>query len=244
MSTLIVDIETVGESWDSFDDTTKATLTRWIEKTSIDPADYAHRLADIKNGLGFSPLTGFIVSLGVYDLERQEGTVYFQSSEESKDERIGSFYYRPRTEAAMLDEFWEGIVLYETIVTFNGRMFDVPFLIHRSVAQHIRPSIDLMRYRYITQQVPPYHIDLADQLTFYGAMAKRPSLHLFCRTYGIESPKSHGIDGDDVRRLFQTKQYREIATYNTSDLLATALLYEKWRTYLAPPLFQKKSRIT
>jgi hypothetical protein len=239
MSTLIIDIETVGEEWDIFDEVTKSALTRWLQKTTTDAIEYEAKLNDIKNGLGFSPLTGFVVALGVYDLERKQGTVYYQNSSEATDERVGSFWYRARSEAAMLAEFWEGVAQYETIVTFNGRMFDIPFLLHRSVANNVVPTIDLMRYRYLTQQVPPYHIDLEDQLTFYGAMAKRPSLHMFCRAYRIESPKSHGVAGDDVAALYAQGRSRDIAVYNTHDLLATALLYEKWRTYLAPTLFKK-----
>jgi 3'-5' exonuclease len=238
MGTLIIDIETVGERWDDLDETTKDSLTRWLRTSVYDEASYMSRLADMKASLGFSPLTGFIVALGVYDLERKEGTVYYQNDSEENDEKIGSFWYRTRSESAMLLEFWEGVSLYDTVVTFNGRAFDVPFLLHRSVVHSVRPSVDLMRYRYLTQQTPPYHIDLADQLTFYASMAKRPSLHLFCRAYGIESPKSHGVDGHDVAGLYYAKKSRDIAVYNTHDLLATALLYEKWREYLAPSLFK------
>ncbi len=238
MGTLIVDIETVGEEWSTLDDVTKHTLTSWIRKTSSDAAEYEARLVDIEQGLGFSPLTGYVVALGVYDLERKQGTVYYQNNGPDTDEQIGAFWYRARSEAAMLREFWEGVASYETVVTFNGRMFDIPFLLHRSVASGVVPTVDLMRYRYLTQQIPPYHIDLQDQLTFYGAMGKRPSLHLFCRAYGIESPKSHGVAGDDVAALFHEAKYQDIALYNAQDLLATALLYEKWRTYLALPLFR------
>jgi hypothetical protein len=241
MSTLIIDIETVGESWDELDSVTQAGLTRWLHQTTSDTAEYEAKLLDIKAGLGFSPLTGYIVALGVYDLERKQGTVYYQSEEPSADERVGAFTYRSRSEAAMLEEFWEGVAEYETIVTFSGRSFDVPFLLHRSVICQVVPTIDLMRYRYLTQQVQPYHIDLADQLTFYGAIQKRPSLHMFCRAYGIESPKSHGIAGDDVAGLYAAKQFLDIARYNSHDLLATALLYDKWRTYLAPGQFRKQA---
>lgn len=241
MSTLIIDIETVGERYDELDEVTVAALTRWTRQSARDDMEYEARLADIKAGLGFSPLTGFIVALGVYDLERQQGTVYYQTRESPNDEQIGAFWYRARSEALMLEEFWDGVQHYETIVTFNGRMFDLPFLLHRSVACAVMPTIDLMRYRYLTQQRVPYHVDLQDQLTFYGAMQKRPSLHLFCRAYGIESPKSYGVAGDDVAGLYYTNRSRDIALYNTHDLLATALLYQKWQTYLAPTLFRRQS---
>ncbi len=82
MSTLIIDIETVGEAWDSFDTVTKDVLTRWLRKTTTDEEEYQAKLADMQSGLGFSPLTGFVVALGVYDLERKQGTVYYQNDGE------------------------------------------------------------------------------------------------------------------------------------------------------------------
>jgi 3'-5' exonuclease len=237
MTTLILDIETVGERFEDMDTVTKHVLTRWIDQSNLSDEEREHRYRDMKESLGFSPLTGFIVALGVYDVERGKGTVYYVDEHESKDETIGAFTYRPRSEASMLTEFWDGATHYETFVTFNGRAFDVPFLVHRSVACGVVPTVDLMRYRYLTQQNPPYHIDLQDQLTFYGAMSKRPSLHLFCRAYGITSPKAGGVAGDDVAGLYYAGQTRDIALYNVGDLLATAQLYETWREYLAPPMF-------
>ena len=80
-------------------------------------------------------------------------------------------------------------------------------------------------------------MDLQDQLTFYGAVRRRPSLHLFCRSYGIASPKVHGVGGDDIAELFARKKFRDIALYNARDVEATVQLYEKWLTYLAPQSF-------
>jgi len=196
-------------------------------------------LQDIKASLGFSPLTGQIVALGVYDVERGEGTVYSVGDATSTtDTSEGVFLYKWRTEAELLKEFWEGVSEYEVVVTFNGRAFDLPFIIHRSLALTITPTVDLMRYRYLTQQSIPYQVDLQDQLTFYGAMSKRPSLHLFCRAYGIESPKIEGVSGDDVAELFAQKKFTDIARYNARDLIATAELYIRWQTHLAPPAFR------
>jgi hypothetical protein len=90
-----------------------------------------------------------------------------------------------------------------------------------------------MEGKYPYQQKSVRHVDLQDELTFFGAMSKRPGLHLFCRAYGIESPKSE-VGGDDVAELYQTKRFRDIAHYNAKDVMATTLLYKKWQKYLAP----------
>jgi len=74
-------------------------------------------------------------------------------------------------------------------------------------------------------------------LTFYGAMYRRPSLHLFCRAFGIDSPK-RDVKGDDVAELFKAEQFRDIAEYNRLDVIATTELYRKWFDYLAPESFK------
>lgn len=233
MPTLIFDIETVGERWRDLDEITQKSLTRWVDRTARNEEERRARLADVKEGLGFSPLTGFIVSIAVFDLEREQGAVYYSGEDEQPDTEVDNFIYKQRTEAAMLHDFWEGARAYDTFVTFNGRSFDVPFLLHRSVARGIQPTCDLMRRRYLSQQRPPYHIDLQDELTFYGAMHRRPNLHLFCRTYGIDSPKDGDISGDMVSEWYYSGRVYDIAQYNATDVVATTELYRHWRTYLA-----------
>jgi hypothetical protein len=237
MHTLIFDIETVGEEWDGLDETTQGVLTRWIERTAKDEGELEAGLKDIREGLGFSPLTGKIVAIGLYDLERGQGAVYYEHGGEESEVTVGDFILKPKREVEMLQAFWEGARGYDTFVTFNGRGFDVPFLNLRSAIQGIRPSHDLMEGRYLYQQKRARHVDLQDQMTFYGAMHKRPSLHLFCRAFGIESPKAEGVAGDDVAGLFEAKRFRDIAEYNARDVVATTALYKKWLGYLAPRNF-------
>jgi DNA polymerase elongation subunit (family B) len=237
MATLIFDIETVGDPWDDLDVVTQESLSRWIRRTSKDKGTYDLLMDDLKDGLGFSPLTGKVVAIGLFDKERKQGAVYYTGALNEPDSREGDYVLKQRSEKEMLEDFWEGARSYDTFVTFNGRAFDVPFLLHRSVVNGVVPTCDLMSGRYLYQQKNIQHIDLQDQLTFYGVMTKKPNLHLFCKAYGIESPKASGIAGDDVAKLFSEKRYKDIALYNSRDVNATALLYEKWLTYLAPESF-------
>ena len=231
---LVFDIETIGENFDSLDRATQENLTRWIKRDSIDEEDYKMALEDLKSGLGFSPLTGEIVAIGMLDYHKNEGAVYFQAPgaklAETKEEGVS---FKPMDEEEMLRKFWEAARHYQVFITFNGRSFDVPFLMIRSAIKGIRPTKDLMRGRYLYQHNPEaLHIDLLEQLTFYGASRKKGSLHLWSRAFGIESPKAGGVTGDDVAPLFKKKKYLEIAKYNVGDLRATSALYEKWEKYL------------
>lgn len=232
---LIIDIETVGEDFNSLDKSTQEVLTYWIKKESESEEEYKVSLEELKNRLGFSPLTAGIVALGVLDYYKNEGVVYFQApGKKIKENSEEGITFKQTSEKELLEKFWEGAKKYQYFITFNGRAFDIPFLMVRSAIHGIRPSKDLMRGRYLYQQNPEaIHIDLFDQLTFYGALRRKGGLHLWARAFGIKSPKDGGVTGDDVGRLFAEEKFLEIAKYNTKDLRATRELYEKWETYLS-----------
>ena len=228
MATLVFDIETAPEPWDTFDDYTKRQLAKYA-KTKEEVEEVQHKL-------GLSPLTGSIVSVAMYDVERKLGAVYFVGSGSGEQFTDGDFTYKERTEKEILEDFWEGARSYDVFVTFNGRVFDVPFLLHRSVVHEVVPLCIFNQSRYLARQHLPYHVDLMDELTQYGAMSKRPSLHLLCRAYGIESRKGE-MDGGQVAEFFHAKKFRDLALHNSADVIATTALYQKWKQYLAPSSF-------
>ena len=232
---LIIDIETIGEDFEALDSTTQENLTRWIKREFEDEKGYETAFEELKNRMGFSPLTGEIVAIGVLDSEKNEGVVYFQAPGEKIAEfKEDNITFKRCSEKEMLEKFWEGAKHYNCFVTFNGRSFDIPFLMIRSAVHNIRPTKDLMRGRYLYQHSPDaIHIDLYDQLSFYGALRRKGRLHLWSRAFGIQSPKAGGVTGDDVGRLFAEKKFLDIAKYNVGDLRATKELYEKWQTYLS-----------
>lgn len=170
----------------------------------------------------YSPVTASITALGLYDVERRTGAVY-QVGDENKEFTDGDWFYKTRTEKELLEDFWEGATSYDTFVTYNGRSFGLPFLLHRSVLHEVIPSTDIARQRYLTKQALPYHVDLLDELTLYGGMSK-VKLTQFCDLYNIPWPKVG-------KGKFATV---------TNETIAITALYEKWRTYLAPRSFLNK----
>jgi hypothetical protein len=91
----------------------------------------------------------------------------------------------------------------------------------------MKPTKDLMPNRYAET-----HIDLLDQLTFFGASRRRFSLDMWCRTFGIKSPKAEGITGYEVKDLFKAGRHLEIARYCAGDLRATRALLSYWENYI------------
>ena len=231
---LVIDIETIGEDFDVLDKATQENITRWIKRESGTEDEYKIALEDLKNGLGFSPLTGEIVAIGLLDYHKNEGAVYYQApGQRNAEVKEDGVSFKQMTEKDMLAKFWELAERYQVFITFNGRAFDMPFIMIRSAVHGIRPTKDLMRGRYLYQNNPEaLHIDLAEQLSFYGATRRKGSLHLWSRAFGIPSPKAGGVTGDDVGPLFKKKKFLDIAKYNVRDIRATRELYTKWESYL------------
>lgn len=234
MARIVFDIETVGEKFDELDETTKEVITSWIKKTSESEEDYQVALQNLKEGLGFSPLTGEIVALGVLDVDTDKGAVYFQApGEEISDSEKDGVKFKAMSEKEILEQFWKLSDSSDEFIGFNSRAFDIPFIMIRSAIHGIRAHKDLMAGRYAYQQkFEAKHIDLFDQLTFYGAARFKGSLHLWSRAFGIMSPKAQGVKGEDVAQLYKDHQYLDIAHYNAEDLRATKELYKKWAEYL------------
>lgn len=232
--TLIFDIETIGEDFDALDETSQEVMTRWIKKTSMSEGEYSAAIDDLKNRMGFSPFTGEIAAIGVLDADCDSGGVYFEAPGENIAEfEENGIKFKALAEKEILEKFWQIAMEYQEFVSFNGRCFDIPFMMIRSAIHKIRPSKNLIANRYLSSQ--PYnakHIDLMDQLGFYGAVSKKVNLHMACRAFNIKSPKSDGVTGDDVGGLFKEKKFVDIARYNAGDLRATKSLYEYWREYL------------
>ena len=217
---LVIDIETIGNDFESFDETTKEYLLKY--------ADTEDEVKAVKEGLGFSPLTGEIVAIGMLNPDSGRGAVYYQSpgvpQEPLEEEGIE---YIADTESGILARFWDTVRHYDQVITFNGRGFDAPFLILRSAIHQIRPTKDLMPNRYNLS-----HCDLMDVLTFYGAVRRKFSLHMWCKAFGIKSPKEEGVTGYEVPALFKEQQYLRIARYCVGDLYATKDLFEYWDRYV------------
>lgn len=234
MPKIIIDIETIGEDYESLDETTKEVMTHWMRSESRDEQEYERELVQIKDGMGFCPLTGEIVVIGMLNPETQKGMIYFQDRGKVKEKmEENGISYIPMAEKEILEEFWKIAGSYDEFVTFNGMRFDIPFILVRSAINKVKPTKNLMANRYLSlQRIGAKHVDLLDQLTFYGSTRRRWNLHLWCRAFGIESPKAQGVTGDDVSRLFKEEKYLDIAKYNSRDLFATAKLYEYWDQYL------------
>lgn len=124
-------------------------------------------------------------------------------------------------EARALREFWNGIWDGQNVLrlcTFNGRTYDLPLLMARSVLLGVPcPDLNLDRYR-------SPHVDLLDKLTWHGAIERR-SLRWFAQRFGLDT--SDAFSGREVAQLYEDGNWEAIEAHCASDVRLTRQLGER-----------------
>ena len=135
--------------------------------------------------------------------------------------------YRPHV---MTSKFWEGWAYfdYPTLVSFNGRSFDVPLLELAAFRYGISvpgwfniddKSWDQKRNRYNVRS----HFDLQDLFTNFGASRLNGGLNLLANLIG--KPGKMDIKGDNVQDLVDAQEFDRINDYCRCDVLDTYFVF-------------------
>ncbi len=151
-----------------------------------------------------------------------------QAGEDYRIRALGCMGIDRFSESELISRFWQIFENADTLVTFNGRGFDLPVL----EMQALKHGLSLPRY-YATGQargtfrgsryLDVYHIDLCDFLSNYGAVHRRGSLDVISRLVGL--PGKYTIAGEDVEYLYRQDRLKEINQYCMTDVLQTYLLF-------------------
>jgi 3'-5' exonuclease len=226
MRKLVFDIETCSYPFDSLSDSQKEYLLRYADKEP-DPGKRQQMTDEAIRYTSLYPFTAKCVAIGMFDVNKEKSFVYYES--EQKEEWISedqSVNYKGMSEKEILESFWRVANYVDQFITFNGRNFDVPFIMLRSAMLGVKVTKNLMGYRY-----GDIHIDLLEQFTFYGTTRKF-NLDFYCNALGIESPKSKDISGMEVKNLYEAGRVKDIAVYCSKDIFATYKLFKIWEEYL------------
>jgi len=236
---LVFDLETVGFPLKEFHDSQQEYLLRG----ALTDEEQQKKISEF----ALSPLTGKIVCIGMQMMQQVEGvwnakkvaycldeTVTEDGAHSSIELSTGDACHLSN-EKTMLENFWKLLAVNRTVtlVSFNGRNFDAPWLMLRSAVLGIRPTRNLMdgtRFNYSN------HIDLIDKLTFFSGSSsgatRRFNFDFFARAFGVTSPKSAGVDGSKVGELYNQGEINTIAEYCLRDVTATWDLFLKWDEFL------------
>lgn len=224
---IVLDIETVGFELEDLAESQQEFLLRYADKET-DEKIRSEKIQETKRYLSLYPYTAKILVIGMMNTQT-EGQLVLYSNESNNEYEINEkkIKYIADSEVNIINKFWKLVKRTDKVITFNGRNFDIPFLMIRSAMLGIKPSVNLISSRYNTT----HHIDLLDQLTFYG-LSRKFNLDFYCHAFGITSPKSKGISGMEVKELYKANRIKDIAVYCSEDVKATYELYNIWSEYL------------
>jgi 3'-5' exonuclease len=129
------------------------------------------------------------------------------------------------SEEKLVREFWTRAERFAgTLVSFNGRRFDVPVLELAALRHGIAAAAHfgkegLARHRY----APERHFDLLDFLTNYGAIGLTGGMDLLLKMIGL--PGKKGLRGSQVQEYYEAGRLEEIHRYCRSDVVQTYFLF-------------------
>lgn len=224
---IVFDIETVGVDFESLSESQQEFLLRYAEMEN-DEKKSEFLKEEVKKNLSLYPFTAKIVSIGMLNTESERMIVFYETDDiEEWQNEEKHIKYKSMNEVEMIINFWKYVEKAKKIISFNGRYFDIPFLMMRSAINKIKPTKNFMKNRFDAS----IHVDLLEQLTFYG-LTKKFNLDFYCHAFGIESPKSKGITGMEVKEMYKAGLRKDIAIYCGKDVQATYQLFKIWNEYL------------
>lgn len=128
------------------------------------------------------------------------------------------------SERAIVEEVERRVEDATDVLTFNGRGFDVPVLLSRAALAGVAvPKIA----RLASRSHVGCHADLLDEVTAYGAARGIKLAHL-CAAFRI--PVKLEAAGDGVAALAAEGDLARIARYCETDVVATWLAAQMWRS--------------
>src|SRR5512146_58517 len=185
MKKLVIDIETVGTPWEEHDTYVREYLIKGMNEAE----------AEERRG-ALSPFVGRIVAIGVVNAVTGRSCAMYEVPGQTEliTRKEGMRTLISGSERQILEKFWDFLGKSDRFITLNGRQFDGPFLMIRSAIHGIQPKRDLVGNRY---RFHP-NCDLREVLNFNGTVNRRQmrfNLDLACKTFGIISSKTEGMDG-------------------------------------------------
>jgi len=153
--------------------------------------------------------------------------------------------YRPHV---ITDHFWRGWQAYRrpTLVSFNGRTFDLPLLelaafrFGISLPQWFNltgKSFEQPRNRYNSEA----HLDLQDVLTNFGASRFTGGLNLAANLLG--KPGKMEVQGHMVQDMYEAGRTQEINDYCRCDVLDTYFVFLRCNVLLGNLTLEEEQKI-
>lgn len=214
MGAVIFDIETIVAP---IPDADRPTIEAAAARSNLSLEEYA----------AFCPALAQVVAVGMLQ-PSGKAAVFYDTHLFDQPPPVEGIELRPcGGEAALLSYVHEALDRFQCLITFNGRGFDQPVLIHRAILNGVKPAAILLKAAWAKPwEADAFHVDMANKLTLGGA-TRRYSLATYSIGYGFLNPKADG-DGGNVAELVKARDGAKLCRYVLGDCEATAGLARAW----------------
>lgn len=200
-----------------------------LRTNEVAKIEYVEKIKEEEKKFALSPMTGRVILVG---LMTDSETVASEIQAEKYMET--GFSYRAlgfggENERELLIKTMEVLERifrsqdYEFLVTYNGKRFDLPFLIYRSLIYNIDKPFSMPN---ITELLNPYnnvyHIDLFDN-TVNGRLTEW--------SFICGDTNELDANGGDIFNMFEAGEYQKIIDKNKIDCFQTGLLCKRLRKW-------------
>lgn len=204
----VVDIETRIEK-----SLVRAVYFPHAELSDADAYEQARQQLRTEQGNDFFPLSFHVpisIAVGQVNDERVLAAVETLHEDEYSEE-------------GLIRTFWQRLERFPgSLVTFNGRNFDLPVLELQALkygCQAPRYFSGKARNRYVEEG----HYDLYDFLTNYGVHRLRGGFNVLAKMIGL--PGKIEIDGSMIQQLWEDGRLADIHRYCRQDVIQTYFLF-------------------
>ena len=220
---IVFDIETAEDNMDE-------SQVHWFigkrrDKRLKDPVKLDADTEKITKNFPLSPLTGKIILIGLASETNVDG-VMKQTTDGFYSIQLG---LDGKTEKDILEIFWKiiasGVSQSQRVVSFNGKGFDMPFIIARSLILEVdRPNILRMVDGFLQKYNNSVHLDVFLALGGNGTQSEWANKML------EDEPLSS--DGHLIPLWYKDGQFDEIIAKNYLDIKQLFILAKKMERWL------------
>lgn len=188
------------------------------------------KIKEEEKKFSLSPLTGRVILVGL-----MTDSTDIANSLSAKPYASTGFFYRNigldgNNERQVIEEtmnlvgqIFKDTNTYETLVTYNGKRFDLPFLIYRAMIYNIKKPFSLPSYSELTNVYNnTYHVDLFDS----NVKGSLTDWSFICG-----DSNELGVNGGQIWNMFENKEYQNIINKNIMDCFQVGLIYNRMKDW-------------
>jgi uncharacterized protein YprB with RNaseH-like and TPR domain len=180
--------------------------------------DAGSKADEVIEKAALSPVASRILCIGMY-LEVEDENPLFGES--------GFTLIYDKDEKKMLEEFANAIRNVPTLITFNGRSFDFPFLMFRAAVHRIPLSLDIYPYNGKTGHIDMFvHLNSVGMLGNLDSSLRMVGLKKWLEYFGIGTKLSIADGELNLQEMDKAGNTEGILNYTKNDVMKTYELYK------------------